>query len=76
MKEQEILIGNKIIGSESGIFVIAEIGINHDGSVSQANRLIDAAAECGADAVKFQSFRAERLLIHSQDRYPTAGGRC
>jgi sialic acid synthase SpsE len=43
MREMDILIGQKVIGSTSQVFVIAEIGINHDGSVSQAERLIDAA---------------------------------
>jgi len=69
MKETDILIDQKVIGSGSQVFVIAEIGINHDGSVNQAERLIDAAAEAGADAVKFQSFRADHLLIPSRDRY-------
>ncbi len=69
MKETDILIGNKVIGAESGVFVVAEIGINHDGSVVQAEKLIDAAADAGADAVKFKSYRVDRLLIPSQDRY-------
>jgi N,N'-diacetyllegionaminate synthase len=69
MKETDILIGSKIIGSAAQVFVIAEIGINHDGSVMQAEKLIDAAAASGADAVKFQSYRADRLLIPSRDRY-------
>jgi N-acetylneuraminate synthase/N,N'-diacetyllegionaminate synthase len=69
MKATDILIGPKVIGSGSRVFVIAEIGINHDGSETQAERLIDAAAESGADAVKFQSFRVDRLLIPSRDRY-------
>jgi N,N'-diacetyllegionaminate synthase len=69
MKETDMLIGQKVIGSGSQVFVIAEIGINHDGSVLQAEKLIDAAAASGADAVKFQSFRVDRLMIPSKDRY-------
>lgn len=69
MRETDILIGQKVIGSESAVFVVAEIGINHDGSASQAEKLIDAAAESGADAVKFQSYRVDRLLIPSRERY-------
>ena len=42
-------------------FVIAEAGVNHNGDLDKAFALIDLAAECGADAVKFQTFRAERL---------------
>ena len=40
-------------------FIIAEAGVNHNGNVGLAHRLIDAAADAGADAVKFQTFRAE-----------------
>jgi len=69
MRETDILIGQKVIGSESAVFVVAEIGINHDGSASQAEKLIDAATESGADAVKFQSYRVDRLLIPSRERY-------
>jgi N-acetylneuraminate synthase/N,N'-diacetyllegionaminate synthase len=69
MKDSWISAGEKIIGSGSDVFVIAEIGINHNGSVTQARKMIDAAAACGADAVKFQSFRADKLVIPSRDRY-------
>jgi N-acetylneuraminate synthase len=44
-------------------FIIAEAGVNHNGSLDMARQLIDAAADAGADAVKFQTFRAERLAI-------------
>ncbi|WP_085445747.1 N-acetylneuraminate synthase [Magnetofaba australis] len=43
------------------IFIIAEAGVNHNGDLVLAKRLIDAAAAAGADAVKFQTFRAERI---------------
>jgi N-acetylneuraminate synthase/N,N'-diacetyllegionaminate synthase len=43
--------------------VIAEIGINHDGNLDRAMQLIESAFRCGADAVKFQTFRADRLMI-------------
>ena len=44
------------------MYIIAEIGVNHDGSLEKALKLIDLAKECGCDAVKFQSFYAERLV--------------
>jgi N-acetylneuraminate synthase len=47
------------------VFVIAEAGVNHNGDVELAKRLIDVAAAAGADAVKFQTFRAEQLVSRS-----------
>lgn len=44
------------------VFVIAEAGVNHNGSLTLAKQLIDIAAESGADAVKFQSFKADKLV--------------
>lgn len=46
----------------SNVFIIAEAGVNHNGSLKLAKKLIDAAVEAGADAVKFQTFKAERLV--------------
>ena len=49
-----IKIGNKTVGENHPVFVIAEIGINHNGDMALAKKLIDSAKEAGADAVKFQ----------------------
>ncbi len=49
----------------TGIFVIAEAGVNHNGDPVLARRLIDAAADAGADAVKFQTFSADTLATHA-----------
>ena len=44
------------------VFIIAEAGVNHNGSVELAKKLINVACEAGADAVKFQTFKAENLV--------------
>jgi len=44
------------------VFIIAEAGVNHNGSIELAKKLIDVASETGADAVKFQTFKAEKLV--------------
>jgi len=58
---QSIQLGNKLIGPRQPVFVIAEAGVNHNGDLKMARALIDVAVEAGADAVKFQTFRADRL---------------
>ncbi len=55
-------IGDRNIEHGQRPYVIAEIGVNHDGSVAKALALIELAAKSGADAVKFQHFEAERLM--------------
>ena len=44
------------------VFIIAEAGVNHNGNIELAKKLIDVASEAGADAVKFQTFKAEKLV--------------
>ncbi len=55
-------IGDRVITPGGPPYVIAEIGVNHDGSVERALSLADAAAAAGADAIKLQLFEADRLL--------------
>src|SRR5205814_10084607 len=57
-----IRLGERTVGRASPALVIAEIGVNHDGSPERARQLIKTAATCGADAVKFQIFRADSLM--------------
>jgi sialic acid synthase SpsE len=58
----EFKIDGRIIGPGQPTFVIAEIGVNHDGSALRAIELARIAANCGADAVKIQLFRATMLM--------------
>ncbi|MGR3766077.1 N-acetylneuraminate synthase [Rossellomorea sp. NS-SX7] len=55
-------IGKTTIEETSPAYIIAEVGVNHNGDVNLAKELIDVAVECGADAVKFQTFKAENLV--------------
>ena len=55
-------LGSKTIGAGNPCFLIAEIGMNHNGDVALAETMIDAAADAGADAVKFQFFVAEHFV--------------
>ena len=59
---QSVQIGNKLIGPGQPVFVIAEAGVNHNGDLKMARALIDVAIVAGADAVKFQTFQADRLV--------------
>ncbi|MCF4164174.1 N-acetylneuraminate synthase family protein [Zavarzinia compransoris] len=54
-------IAGRPVGGDAPCFIIAEAGVNHNGDIAMARRLIDAAAECGADAVKFQTWRTDAL---------------
>lgn len=69
-----IRIGNRSLGEGHPVFVIAEAGINHNGSLDTARRLIDAAANAGCDAVKFQKRHVRALLSRDAYDQPYANG--
>jgi len=76
----DITIGNKKIGDGKPCFIIAEIGINHNGDINIAKKLIDLAAFAGCDAVKFQKrtinvvYSAEELAKPRENPFGTTNG--
>jgi len=66
---QEISLGNRIIGPTKPAYIIAEAGSNHNGNIQNAKLLIDIASEAGADAVKFQSFKADCIASRYNPAY-------
>ncbi len=60
-------IGNKIISDNMPAFIVAEIGANHNGNLELAKKSIDAAYECGVDAVKFQTYTSDELISNKND---------
>lgn len=64
-----VAIGGKIINHNALPYVIAEVGVNHEGSVEKARELIALAKEGGADAVKFQTYKADTLASKNSPAY-------
>lgn len=62
-------IGKKYIGDNEPCFIIAEAGINHNGSLNIAKKMILAAKRSGADAVKFQTFKAKEFINDPKETY-------
>ncbi|MDP2974566.1 MAG: N-acetylneuraminate synthase family protein [Candidatus Diapherotrites archaeon] len=63
---QTIKIGGREIGSGRPCYIIAEIGLNHNGSAALAKKMISAAKKCGADAVKFQAYKTAKFVDRKQ----------
>jgi len=57
----KIKIANRWIGDKSPVFLVAEAGINHNGNIKNAKKLVEKAQKSGADAIKFQTFKANDL---------------
>lgn len=66
---QQVTLGSRALGAGSRPYVIAEIGVNHEGNLELAKRLIDLAKEGGADAAKFQSYKAGRIASRHSPAY-------
>jgi len=65
---KKIKIHNKFIGEKEPVFIIAEAGVNHNGNINLAKKLIDAAKDAGCDAIKFQTFKAENVVTKNAER--------
>ena len=66
---KEFKIGNKFVGENHPVYIIAEAGCNHDGKLEQGFRLIEEAAKNGADAIKFQTFKAGKLVTKTAEQW-------
>lgn len=66
MRKPAVRIAHQMVGEGYPVFVIAEIGVNHNGSLELAKRLIDGAALAGCDAVKFQKRTPEKCVPEDQ----------
>lgn len=62
VRNRTIIISNRQIGADKPVFIIAEAGVNHNGDLKLAKKMIDAARKAGADAIKFQTYRTEDLI--------------
>jgi len=65
----KIFIGKRAVGDGEPTYVIAEAGVNHNGSLARAKELIRKAAEAGADAIKFQTYKADKLVTKTAPRF-------
>ena len=62
-----IKIGNRSIGGKNPCFIIAEAGVNHNGDIKIAKKMIDSAKAAGVDAIKFQTFKSEKVVTKTAD---------
>ena len=64
----KVKIADRLVGEGEPCFIIAEAGVNHNGNVNLAKKLIDGAKSAGADAIKFQTFKAENVVTSSAEK--------
>lgn len=74
MTNKTVQVGNRLIGAGHPCLIAAEIGINHNGDMALAEKTIDAAADAGADAVKFQNYQTEDFLHNNDLTYSYSSG--
>lgn len=67
---KEISISNRQISENSRTFIIAEAGVNHNGDINLAKEMVDIAIESGVDAIKFQSFKTDKLILTDIEKAP------
>ena len=70
---KKIKIGNKILTEDSRPFVVADAGVNHENDINIAKKMIDDAARGGADAIKFQTYKAEKIASRNSPAYWETG---
>ncbi len=80
VSQKHVLLGNKLVGDGQPCYIVAEIGINHNGDIDLAKRLISVAVAAGCDAVKFQKrtvdvvYSAEELARPRESPFGTTNG--
>jgi sialic acid synthase SpsE len=73
MAGHSVMVGQRLIGEGQPCYIVAEVGSNHDGDLATAHALIDAAADAGVDAVKFQTYTGSSLYSRSTPRFDYLG---
>jgi len=68
-KSPFITIDGRNVGSGFPVFIIAEVGVNHNGDLATAHKMVDAIADAGCDCVKFQTFSADEFCNNPDDVY-------
>lgn len=66
----KIQICDRCIGEEEPCFIVAEAGVNHNGDIKLAKKLVDAAKDVGADAIKFQTWKTENIKVRDSKMAP------